>query len=207
MKTGTGEKLRALRALWLRLKGRDPSANAELHVERAQRTILFTLDGWERAVARSMRRAHEAEMTILSSRIAPRQAERFEALCEQLRQDVAWLRRAPLPRGEARPPEDPDTTEARRREAMACLGTLDRDLDALEKRCTHEQTWADEWRRRAQLAVKAGDDNLAREALARARAAAETGSGLRRELEVGRRVTAELRAALVTSGSDTHPPS
>jgi phage shock protein A len=81
------------------------------------------------------------------------------------------------------------------RAIMAELHTFEDDL---ERSAKQQRANADEWRRLAECAVRARADDLAREALARAREHDAVAAEHARELDVSRRVTAELRAALLT---------
>ncbi|MGB8698868.1 MAG: PspA/IM30 family protein [Thermosynechococcaceae cyanobacterium] len=53
----------------------------------------------------------------------------------------------------------------------------------LEQQYNQAQTQADEWYRRAQLALQKGDENLAREALSRKQTFAETATSLKQQLD------------------------
>lgn len=62
-----------------------------------------------------------------------------------------------------------------------------------ERQCSQAQTTADEWYRRAQLALQKGDDNLAREALTRRKSYQDTAEAMKSQLEQQIAVVTQLR--------------
>lgn len=62
-----------------------------------------------------------------------------------------------------------------------------------ERQCSQAQTTADEWYRRAQLALQKGDDNLAREALTRRKSYQDTADAMKAQIEQQTGVVAQLK--------------
>jgi phage shock protein A len=87
--------------------------------------------------------------------------------------------------------EDPRFSEVQRR-----LESLEKHRVALTREATQQRTNADKWERNAKLAVRAGDDDLAREALSRKREALDTAAALEREAETISAAVAEYTSAL-----------
>ncbi len=67
-----------------------------------------------------------------------------------------------------------------------------------ERQCSQAQSTADEWYRRAQLALQKGDEQLAREALTRRQSYAETASSLDTQIVQQRDVVAKLKQNMGT---------
>lgn len=62
-----------------------------------------------------------------------------------------------------------------------------------ERQCSQAQTTADEWYRRAQLALQKGDENLAREALTRRKSYQDTAETMKAQLDQQVAVVTQLR--------------
>ncbi|MBW4495766.1 MAG: PspA/IM30 family protein [Oscillatoria princeps RMCB-10] len=62
-----------------------------------------------------------------------------------------------------------------------------------ERDYSRTQSTADEWHRRAQLALQKGDDNLAREALTRKKSYQETAEAMRKQIELQTSVVSQLK--------------
>lgn len=62
-----------------------------------------------------------------------------------------------------------------------------------ERQCSQTQSQADEWYRRAQLALQKGDDNLAREALTRRKTYQETAAAMKGQLEQQSAIVNQLK--------------
>lgn len=67
-----------------------------------------------------------------------------------------------------------------------------------ERQCSQAQSTADEWYRRAQLALQKGDDNLAREALTRRKSYQETADAMTTQLEQQSAVVTKLKQNMMT---------
>lgn len=67
-----------------------------------------------------------------------------------------------------------------------------------ERQCVQAGTTADEWYRRAQLALQKGDESLAREALARRKTYQDTADTLRMQIEQQRTVVSKLKENMRT---------
>jgi phage shock protein A len=83
--------------------------------------------------------------------------------------------------------------EAKKQVAVAIA-----DEKRLKKQYEQEQAKAEEWERKAMLAVKAGDDTLARAALARRAEHAEIAETLRQQWEAQKESVEQLKVALRT---------
>ncbi len=70
------------------------------------------------------------------------------------------------------------------------------DEQRLQKRCEDNQKTADEWHRKAELAVEKGQDDLAKEALARRRSYQATADGLKQQLTEQSAQVEQLKEAL-----------
>ncbi|XGV94992.1 MAG: PspA/IM30 family protein [Leptolyngbya sp. BL-A-14] len=62
-----------------------------------------------------------------------------------------------------------------------------------ERQCSQAQTTADEWYRRAQLALQKGDEGLAREALTRRKSYQDTAEAMRSQIEQQATIMTQLR--------------
>lgn len=62
-----------------------------------------------------------------------------------------------------------------------------------ERQCSQAQTTADEWYRRAQLALQKGDENLAREALTRRKSYQETAEAMQAQIQQQSSVVVQLK--------------
>ena len=62
-----------------------------------------------------------------------------------------------------------------------------------ERDYSRTQSTADEWHRRAQLALQKGDENLAREALTRKKSYQETAEAMRKQIELQTSVVSQLK--------------
>ncbi|MBW4471075.1 MAG: PspA/IM30 family protein [Stenomitos rutilans HA7619-LM2] len=62
-----------------------------------------------------------------------------------------------------------------------------------ERQCSQAQTTADEWYRRAQLALQKGDEGLAREALTRRKSYQDTAEAMRSQIEQQSTIVTQLR--------------
>lgn len=62
-----------------------------------------------------------------------------------------------------------------------------------ERDYSRTQSTADEWHRRAQLALQKGDDNLAREALTRKKSYQETAEAMRKQIELQTSAVSQLK--------------
>ncbi|MBW4690171.1 MAG: PspA/IM30 family protein [Lyngbya sp. HA4199-MV5] len=62
-----------------------------------------------------------------------------------------------------------------------------------ERQCSQAQTTADEWYRRAQLALQKGDEALAREALTRRKSYQDTAEAMRSQIEQQSTIVTQLR--------------
>ncbi|NET31896.1 MAG: PspA/IM30 family protein [Cyanothece sp. SIO1E1] len=67
-----------------------------------------------------------------------------------------------------------------------------------ERQYSQAQSTADEWQRRAQLALQKGDENLAREALTRRKAYLDTAGVMKAQLEQQSSVVAKLKQNMMT---------
>lgn len=67
-----------------------------------------------------------------------------------------------------------------------------------ERQCSQAQSTAEEWYRRAQLALQKGDDHLAREALTRRKSYQETADSMKGQLEQQSSVVAKLKQNMLT---------
>ena len=77
------------------------------------------------------------------------------------------------------------------RRATATVMASERQMNA---KFSQAQSAADDWLRRAELAVRKGQDELAREALARRRAAEGAAAGVKGQLDAQRRALEQLTA-------------
>lgn len=62
-----------------------------------------------------------------------------------------------------------------------------------ERQCSQAQSTADEWYRRAQLALQKGDENLAREALTRRKSYQDTATGMKAQIDQQTGVVEQLK--------------
>jgi hypothetical protein len=136
----------------------------------------------------------EAEATTPLPARADGPAQRFDELCARLEDSIARLR-APLPQTATRGAGPRGVAEPLCR-ARQQLRDGEEMLDAIAERARYTAEAAAEWERRAMLAVEAGSDALAREALAHRAEMANLHRPLQREVTAGRAVLAEMRAAL-----------
>ena len=113
-------------------------------------------------------------------------------LCGAIEADIKRLR-TPIARARAQGARPPGAALAF---ARAQIEAAEEQLDQMAKHSRDAEANADEWERRAMLAVHAGSDDLAREALARRAEMASLHRALRSEVDVGRAALAEIRAAL-----------
>jgi phage shock protein A len=67
-----------------------------------------------------------------------------------------------------------------------------------ERQCSQAQSTAEEWYRRAQLALEKGDDHLAREALTRRKSYQETADSMKGQLEQQSTVVTKLKQNMLT---------
>lgn len=67
-----------------------------------------------------------------------------------------------------------------------------------ERQCSQAQSTAEEWYRRAQLALEKGDDHLAREALTRRKSYQETADSMKGQLEQQSAVVGKLKQNMLT---------
>ena len=67
-----------------------------------------------------------------------------------------------------------------------------------ERQCSQAQSTAEEWYRRAQLALEKGDDHLAREALTRRKSYQETADSMKGQLEQQSVVVTKLKQNMLT---------
>lgn len=67
-----------------------------------------------------------------------------------------------------------------------------------ERQCSQSQTTADEWYQRAQLALKKGDENLAREALSRRKTYQDTAEALRAQVQQQSAIVTQMKQNMVT---------
>jgi hypothetical protein len=187
-----------MRALWRRLWG---GADAPANVEAAQRTIVGAWDAIDQRIARIMRRADAIDAALPPFELAHARTQRIDALVQEVERQIARLRKPRASRGTpARP--DAAAMRAAMRELVERVRHELVELEALgddhERSAKQAREDAEEWRRRAMLAVHVEDDDLAREALGRALEHEALAAMHARELSVSRRVTAEVRAALLT---------
>lgn len=84
---------------------------------------------------------------------------------------------------------------AKMRRATAAVMASERQMNA---KYAQAQATADDWLRRAELAVRKGQDDLAREALSRRRAAEAAASGVKVQLDAQRRALEQLTANVRT---------
>ncbi|WP_437743633.1 hypothetical protein WMF39_00695 [Sorangium sp. So ce1504] len=109
-----------------------------------------------------------------------------------------WFTRvlSKLRRGLKAQPSAEDEGARRFEEAQRRLESLERYGAELARAAAQEAANAREWERRAMLAVRAGDDVIAREALCRQREALECASALERQAATISAAMAEYTSAL-----------
>jgi phage shock protein A len=125
---------------------------------------------------------------------------RFEASAELVEARIRAKRREGLvsPGGKAGTGSRSPQTAVERQARLAALDAeiegYQAALTRLQKLGEQEQALGDEWEKRAMLAVQAGDDSLAREALDHRRNHVRLATAYQSEVKVGEAVIAELRA-------------
>lgn len=165
------------------------------HPERKQATLRLA-DEWRTA----QRQIESIEATTPPLDGPPKRLEKLYAAMEA---DIARLRARPSKSAAERVDTHAVTTYLlRAREQIEVATEM---LDSIADQSRSAAEGADEWERLAMLAVEAGSDELAREALARRAEMVSTHRRLQREVDAGRAVLAEMRAALnqLSSGVDT----
>ena len=130
--------------------------------------------------------------------------QRLEKLLSALEREVARLR-APLPEATMARACQRSAVDGFRR-ARAQIAAAEEDLSAMEESSRVAAANADEWERLAMLAVNAEGDDLAREALARRADLVLVHRALQRDVDAGRAVLAEMRAALARMAPEDDDP-
>ncbi|WP_438005997.1 hypothetical protein WME89_46290 [Sorangium sp. So ce321] len=129
------------------------------------------------------------DVAILAAQIAP--ARGRESPPHGLARVLAKLRQCLIPRPSAREEEARRFDEAERR-----LESLEKCGAALARAAAQEAANAKEWELNAKLAVRAGDDDLAREALCRKRETLDLAATLERQAATISAAMAEYTSAL-----------
>ncbi|WP_437657354.1 PspA/IM30 family protein [Sorangium sp. So ce1182] len=129
------------------------------------------------------------DVAILAAQIAP--ARGRESSPRGLARVLAKLRRCLIPQPSAREEEARRFDEAERR-----LESLEKHRAAMARAAAQEAADAREWERNAKLAVRAGDDDLAREALRVKREALDRAATFERQAATISAAMAEYTSAL-----------
>lgn len=137
------------------------------------------------------------EATTRAPEMPPRRLEELERLYTAVQTETTRLRCAPPSAGPPAGSRDIDAMMERARERLRQAEGL---IDEIAEWSALAEANAEEWERLAMLAVQAGDDDLALEALERWRELVNEHAALKREVGVGRAVLEEMRAALEAMG-------
>ncbi|MGK3969287.1 PspA/IM30 family protein [Sorangium sp. So ce118] len=129
------------------------------------------------------------EIAIIAAQIAP--VRERESAPHGLARVLARLRRCLIPRPSAREEEARRFDEAQRR-----LESLEKRGAAMARAAAQETANAKEWECCAKLAVRAGDDDLAREALCRKRESLDRAATLERQAATMSAAMVEYTSAL-----------
>jgi hypothetical protein len=187
-----------LRALWANvLRGSPPSTAAPPSVDATTRA---SIEATESACAQASERVAEAtrhaerQIALRARPTPPRDppAGRFDRWSGEMKKQIAALR-AP----DGRPSRGPRGKRAEER-VEALIHEAEERVAELARACVEASGHPRLWEQRAMLAVEAGDDDRAREALVRRAEATRTHRLLLSELWVEWSVLSAMKAALAT---------